>query len=196
MAKKLFVNLNMNPKLDWGGYNTYALEIHIDGVCVGRLTSSGSVLVSEGIHALHLEFTCVYYDQRYATFCDGQCVVEDSDLEYTVNVYSVTKEIVDFVEGNEPYDPNKTKSQGCYVATCVYGSYDCSEVWVLRRYRDNTLASTWHGRLFIRVYYAISPGLVRWFGHTGWFKKLLKPQIDKMVKKLQARGVADTPYQD
>ncbi|AZA83149.1 hypothetical protein C1637_19580 [Chryseobacterium lactis] len=28
-------------------------------------------------------------------------------------------------------------SQGaCYIATAVYGSYDCSEVWILRRFRD------------------------------------------------------------
>lgn len=26
--------------------------------------------------------------------------------------------------------------KGCYVATCVYGSYDCPEVWTLRRFRD------------------------------------------------------------
>ena len=29
-------------------------------------------------------------------------------------------------------------SGGCYVATAVYGSYDCPQVWTLRRYRDYT----------------------------------------------------------
>ncbi|NLX93020.1 MAG: hypothetical protein GXZ02_03995, partial [Clostridiales bacterium] len=38
---------------------------------------------------------------------------------------------------------------GCYVATAVYGSYDCPQVWTLRRYRDYTLAETWYGRAFI-----------------------------------------------
>ena len=37
---------------------------------------------------------------------------------------------------------------GCYVATCVYGSYDCPQVWTLRRFRDDTLGSTWYGRAF------------------------------------------------
>ena len=55
---------------------------------------------------------------------------------------------------------------GCYVATAVYGSYDCPQVWTLRRYRDYTLAETWLGRLFILLYYAISPTLVKWFGET------------------------------
>ncbi|MBR3965190.1 MAG: leucine-rich repeat domain-containing protein [Clostridia bacterium] len=86
--------------------------------------------------------------------------------------------------------------QGCYVATCVYGSYDCPQVWTLRRYRDDTLGSTWYGRLFIRTYYAISPTLVKWFGKTSWFKKLWKGKLDRMVAKLQSDGVESTPYQD
>lgn len=85
---------------------------------------------------------------------------------------------------------------GCYVATCVYGSYDCPEVWTLRRYRDKTLGSTWYGRLFIRLYYAISPTLVKWFGKTKWFKKMWKGVLDKKVKLLQAKGFEDTPYED
>ena len=37
-------------------------------------------------------------------------------------------------------------NNGCYIATCVYGSYDCPEVWTLRRFRDCTLEKTWYGR--------------------------------------------------
>lgn len=89
-----------------------------------------------------------------------------------------------------------TNGGGCYVATAVYGSYDCPQVWVLRRYRDYTLAETWYGRAFIHIYYAISPTLVKWFGNTKWFTNLLKPTLDKKVSKLHRKGVADTPYQD
>ena len=90
----------------------------------------------------------------------------------------------------------KPKKSGCYVATAVYGSYNCPEVWTLRRYRDYTLAETWHGRAFIRTYYAVSPTLVKWFGNTKWFKKMWQPKLDRMVKRLNNEGVADTPYQD
>ena len=91
---------------------------------------------------------------------------------------------------------NNSSGGGCYVATCVYGSYDCPQVWTLRRYRDNTLASTWYGRAFIRTYYAISPTIVKWFGNTQWFKNLWKNKLDKMVFNLRSNGVEDTPYQD
>lgn len=88
------------------------------------------------------------------------------------------------------------KTGGCYVATAVYGSYDCPQVWTLRRYRDYTLAETWYGRAFIRTYYAVSPTLVKWFGHTKWFKKIWKGKLDRMVAKLQSKGVESTPYED
>ncbi len=87
-------------------------------------------------------------------------------------------------------------SSGCYVATCVYGSYDCPEVWTLRRYRDNRLAESWYGRAFVKTYYAISPTLVKWFGHTEWFKKMWKGTLDRMVNSLNENGYDNTPYND
>ena len=87
-------------------------------------------------------------------------------------------------------------ANGCYVATCVYGSYDCPQVWTLRRFRDNTLANSILGRAFIRTYYAISPTIVRWFGNTQWFRKLWRSPLDKLVSKLQEDGVESTPYHD
>ncbi len=100
------------------------------------------------------------------------------------------------VRWNKMDPSHKIPKFGCYVATCVYGSYDCPQVWTLRRYRDDTLGSTWYGRAFIRVYYAISPTLVKWFGKTKWFKKMWQGKLDRMVKKLNAEGVENTPYID
>ena len=97
-------------------------------------------------------------------------------------------------------DPNLTggytHSGGCYVATCVYGSYDCLEVWVLRRYRDRRLSKTFFGRMFIRIYYTVSPTIVRWFGERSSFQKFWRKRLDKMVKKLQEEGIENTPYKD
>jgi hypothetical protein len=88
------------------------------------------------------------------------------------------------------------KAQGCYVATCVYGSYDCPEVWVLRRYRDYKLSTNWYGRLFIYTYYFISPKLVKVFGEKEWFKNVWRKKIDKIVDKLRNEGYENTPYKD
>ena len=91
---------------------------------------------------------------------------------------------------------SSNSSGGCYVATAVYGSYDCAAVWTLRRFRDQTLAGTWYGRSFIKIYYAISPSLVKWLGKTDWFKKMWKNPLDILVMKLQKKGIEATPYDD
>lgn len=85
---------------------------------------------------------------------------------------------------------------GCYIATCVYGSYDCPQVWTLRRYRDYILSKSWYGYIFIHMYYAISPILVKVLGHTKWFKKIWKKRLDNLVNNLQKKGIKNTPYKD
>ena len=100
------------------------------------------------------------------------------------------------VGADESTSSGSTSSGGCYVATCVYGSYDCPEVWTLRRFRDYTLDTTWYGRLFIKCYYAISPIIVKWFGDTKWFRTFCKTHLDKMVSALNNKGVENTSYTD
>ncbi len=120
---------------------------------------------------------------------------------------SITRVWVEYTDGTEDsFDgeqiksieiPTTTTASGaCYVATAVYGSYDCPEVWTLRRYRDNALAGTWYGRAFIKTYYAISPTLVKLFGNTTWFKKMWQSKLDRIVEDLQSKGFESTPYKD
>lgn len=81
--------------------------------------------------------------------------------------------------------PATPSSGGCYVATSVYGSYNCPQVLFLRSYRDNVLAETWYGRVFIQSYYAISPTIVKWFGKTKWFNSIFRNLLDNFVQKLK-----------
>ena len=91
---------------------------------------------------------------------------------------------------------NHSDSQGCYIATCVYGSYDCPQVWTLRRFRDLKLSKNILGQTFIRVYYKTSPYLVKRWGDTQLFKKTWKRFLDFFVKRLNDRGIENTPYKD
>jgi hypothetical protein len=54
----------------------------------------------------------------------------------------------------------KAKNDGCYIATMAYGSYDHPQVLELRKFRDEVLAHSRAGRIFIALYYKISPRLV------------------------------------
>lgn len=127
----------------------------------------------------------------------GMKLSDDAVAEYR-SILNKIKEGLPEEKKNETQNESisNPSSSGCYVATAVYGSYDCPEVWTLRRFRDNTLAETWYGRAFIHTYYAISPTLVKWFGHTEWFKKMWKEPLDSLVRKLQSQGVENTPYND
>ncbi len=91
---------------------------------------------------------------------------------------------------------SETPSGFCYIATCVYHSYDCPQLWTLRRYRDLFLAKSCYGRLFIKVYYFISPKIVLLFGKMKWFNILFKKILDKKVIQLNNQGFDNTPYED
>lgn len=91
---------------------------------------------------------------------------------------------------------HSSSSGGCYVATAVYGSYDCPEVWTLRRFRDDYLKQRILGRLFIKIYYATSPTLVSWFGDRKGFQIPTRSILDSFVESLKRKGYSDTPYND
>ena len=110
--------------------------------------------------------------------------------------FNKEKFFIDYTGDIGPTEEYTPPSGGCYVATCVYGSYDCPQVWTLRRYRDNTLALNPLGRAFIKMYYAISPTAVRLFGNYNWFRKLFKTPLDKWVNTLNNNGIENTPYDD
>ena len=74
--------------------------------------------------------------------------------------------------------------EGCYIATCVYGSYDAPEVLTLRRFRDEILKKHRLGRAFIRCYYTISPHLVKCFGKNEWFHRFWRKRLDGMLSRL------------
>ena len=85
--------------------------------------------------------------------------------------------------GSYNHDDN---TDACYIATCVYGSYDCPEVMVLRRFRDGVLKKNVFGRAFIRCYYAVSPHAVKLFGRYRWFHKFWKNLLDRLIGRIES----------
>ena len=52
------------------------------------------------------------------------------------------------------------------------------------------------GKLFIKTYYATSPSLVKHFGDTKIFNKICKPLLNRLVNKLNEKGIESTEYFD
>lgn len=69
------------------------------------------------------------------------------------------------------------ESEGCYIATACYGSYEAPEVLVLRRFRDTVLQRSLVGRLSVRVYYMLSPRLARLLKKAHWLNRCIRKYI-------------------
>ncbi len=100
------------------------------------------------------------------------------------------------VQENLKQEKPESAKKGCYIATAVYGSYDCPEVRVLRRYRDQKLSATAFGRAFVKVYYAVSPAAVKLFGKACWFSRSWRKILDAFVARLKDDGFSDERYED
>lgn len=76
------------------------------------------------------------------------------------------------------------QTKSCFVASAVYGSPDAPQVAVLRDWRDSYLRSFLTGRLGIRAYYVIGPGLAYLVRH-GWLPTApVRYLLDCFVGKL------------
>lgn len=76
----------------------------------------------------------------------------------------------------------------CYIATMVYGSYESSEVLVLRRFRDEKLKKTILGKIFIANYYVFSPLFVKCFKNVAFVNLFIKKQLDRWVNYLREKN--------
>jgi hypothetical protein len=81
---------------------------------------------------------------------------------------------------------NKSKS-GCYIATMAYGDYNHPQVQVLRRFRDEVLAQSVAGRLFIWIYYCISPQLVKLLREQKAIHCFVRTILNQFIKIIQTK---------
>src|SRR5699024_3760029 len=117
-------------------------------------------------------------EENVEKFCRGLSESRKSKIHFSM---------ADEMKKND--EVNSKPSGGCYIATCVYGSYDCPQVWTLRRFRDYILSKSWYGRCFIRSYYTISPTLVKLLGNKVWFKRIWKAILDMFILRLNNKGI-------
>lgn len=74
---------------------------------------------------------------------------------------------------------NKSSDRRCYVATAIFGNTS-PETTVLRKWRDEKLSQYYAGRVFIRVYYKLSPFLLR--AMPSCTKPMAKAILTKFVE--------------
>lgn len=142
-----------------------------------------------GIHEAD-EFTAAFF--RHLGFSSIPTGFET----FALDCFKEMQEKMSHEVGYDNLEKMAKKSGGCYIATAIYGSYDCPNVWVLRRFKDEFLDKSILGRAFIKLYYSISPTLVKKYGNALWFGALLKKPLDCFVSLLRNLGFTDKPYMD
>lgn len=79
-------------------------------------------------------------------------------------------------------------SGGCFIATACYGDYDAPEVRILRQWRDDILLESFPGRLFIQIYYIVSPPMARILKRTGKLREYIRRNLlQPIVAKVSSR---------
>lgn len=76
---------------------------------------------------------------------------------------------------------NQSSSEGCYIATAVYGDYDVPEVLILRSFRDGVLLKSFWGKIFVKIYYFFSPPLANYLKNYDRHNNKVKSILDKFV---------------
>ncbi len=76
------------------------------------------------------------------------------------------------------------KKSGCYIATAVYGDYKAPQVIALRHYRDEVLLKYIGGRMFVKLYYMISPGIAARLTSKKRLNATVRMVLDQVVIRI------------
>lgn len=80
------------------------------------------------------------------------------------------------------------QNKGCYIATACYGSYDCTQVLTFRNFRDKYLNQTLAGRIFIKIYYNLSPSFAKWLENKHGINAFIRKKfLDKIYNYLKSK---------
>lgn len=81
---------------------------------------------------------------------------------------------------------SNSKTGGCYIATVCYGSETAPEVISLKNFRDEILSKSLFGRLFIKIYYALSPYIAEKMKNKNRLNNIIRSKLlDKIVKRIK-----------
>ena len=89
---------------------------------------------------------------------------------------------------NEDIKISSYSTDNCFIVTAVYGSQLSNRIKPFRNYRDITLNKNAFGRMFIKIYYKISPYMANYIRKREVVRKLvrkiiLEPMLNILIDK-------------
>ena len=179
VSQRKVSNISYNNEFGDFGYS----NAHIKGFChlrneertfrISRITAVRVIPAGTWV-SLHSSLV----DRKpYTEINDSRSLVHSTPVNRS---YSYSSNI----PSHQTHHEGGSSNEGCYIATMAYGSYNHPQVIILRWYRDNILKRKSWGRLFIRVYYQISPKLVVVLKGHNVINKLIRIILDKQVQRI------------
>lgn len=103
------------------------------------------------------------------------------------DVYMQARKLKDEIE-----NPAKKRGCiGCFIATAAYGSPLASEVVLLSRFRDDVLLHSGAGRLFVALYYRLSPATAKFISRHDLLRAMTRGfVISPILRTLRLVGLA------
>lgn len=75
-----------------------------------------------------------------------------------------------------------SKKSGCYIATMAYGDHEHPQVIILRQFRDDILLNNSLGKMFVKLYYFISPRIVFFLKDNESINRFIRKILDKLIE--------------
>jgi hypothetical protein len=142
--------------------------------------------IREHPDAVSLKGTFAVYDSELLNVVKKQM---DDSQNLLLVAYPQTDEMkvytvhIDDVDDSEDEYSGSSSSGGsgggCFIATAVFDSPYSPEVELLRKFRDNILLNSLLGRMFVKLYYVVSPPIATLITKTKFLKPFLKAYFFK-----------------
>jgi len=76
---------------------------------------------------------------------------------------------------------------GCFIATAAFGSYHAPEVVLLQKFRDRILLASEPGRLFVELYYRVSPPIAAFISRDDSLRRATRLSLKPLIFSIQHR---------
>lgn len=111
--------------------------------------------------------------------CEKQSVL-NKERKFENDAYTEERRI-EGLKAHSAFERKNNNDKRCYIATAIYGpsSY---ETKILRSWRDTYLQNKKLGKIFIIIYYRLSPFLLRHL--SPHFIPITKYMLNKLIKRI------------
>ncbi len=152
-------------------------------------------LFNQAIYILKADLKIIDYNLGVEDFLKSTFEISHDNEKVSIAINIVSNYLAIYKAENERLiEENKEqerikleiqqKKDKCYLATCVYGGSNHPHTIEFRKFRDEFLNHFFLGRLFIKIYYSLSPKFVEYIHNKPKLKNTSKYIIEKIRLKL------------